>query len=302
MEGRDEPAGQQLGRISVSVQNIRVKYKTETGNSEVLKESNLLTKVGFRIFGKRPAYTVNALRGVSFVTRQGEAVGLVGLNGSGKSTLLRIIAGVETPAGGTVKASSRPVLLGVSAALIPDLSGMKNIRLGCYAMGLSAKEAEEAIPKVAELADLGESIYLPMKTYSSGMASRLRFAIATATQPEILLIDEALNTGDAAFRDRSEVAMTEMRKNAGTVFLVSHAAQTIEEMCTRAIWLHKGKIVEDGKAYDVARNYRQWAWHLAKGKQDAADELMASTLERYVPQNIVELTEALSEGTVRHEF
>ncbi|PRQ10339.1 polysaccharide/polyol phosphate ABC transporter ATP-binding protein [Corynebacterium sp. 13CS0277] len=231
-----------------------------------------------RLVGSERKVVVRALRDVSFDVRSGEAVGLVGLNGSGKSTLLRVIAGLETPSAGQVYATHQPVLLGVSAALEPALSGLQNVRLGCLAMGLTPKETEAAIPGVVELSGIGDSVYLPMETYSSGMNSRLRFAIATAAHPEILLIDEALATGDAAFKARSEQAMAELRRDAGTMFLVSHAAQTIEEMCTRAIWIHKGKVIADGTAYDTARTYRQWAWHLAQGKQREADELMAEVL------------------------
>ena len=125
-----------------------------------------------------------------------------------------------------------------------------------------------------------------MKTYSSGMASRLRFAIATVANPEILLIDEALATGDAAFKERSEVRMEALRQNAGTVFLVSHAAQTIEETCTRAIWLDHGRLILDGSAGDVALRYRKWAWAIAKDKPEEAkviiDDALSEREDTYV--------------------
>lgn len=153
-------------------------------------------------------------------------------------------------------------------------------------MGMSPAEAEASAPDVIDLARLGKSIYLPMKTYSSGMGARLRFAIATAARPRILLIDEALATGDAAFKERSEARMQRMRDEAGTVFLVSHAAQTIEETCTRAIWLNYGRLVLDGPAADVALRYRKWAWAIAKDKPDEAKRLIeaafAERRETYV--------------------
>jgi len=132
------------------------------------------------------------------------------------STLLRVMGGLETPTSGTVSARSTPVLLGVNAALVPELSGERNVRLGCLAMGLTPQQIEAIIPQVIELAGIGKAIYRPMKTYSSGMSSRLRFAIAAAANPDILLIDEALSTGDAAFKERSENKMTELRRAAGT--------------------------------------------------------------------------------------
>lgn len=290
-----------LGSVSVLVQDVTVKYRTQTSDQKALKTASFKEVVKYRVFGRRPKYIVNALRSISFAARQGESVGLVGLNGSGKSTLLRVIAGSEPPTSGVVKASAQPILLGVSAALLPDLPGIENIRIGCYAMGMSPQETKEAIPRVVALADIGDAIYLPMKTYSSGMGSRLRFAIATASRPDILLIDEALNTGDASFRERSEEAMTEMRKSAGTVFLVSHAAQTIENLCSRAIWLHKGRIVADGDAYTVARHYRQWSWHLAKGKPDKADDVMQLAIEQHAPSTGLQvLGESKDEFFPRH--
>lgn len=289
-----------LGAVSVFVQNATVKYRTETSDRATLNEASIGTRISYRLFGRRPRYIVNALRNVSLVAREGESIGLVGLNGSGKSTLLRLIAGSEPPTSGEVRATSQPVLLGVSAALLPQLSGIANIRIGCLAMGMSPSATKTAIPSVIELADLGDAIYLPMRTYSAGMASRLRFAIATASRPEILLIDEALNTGDAAFKDRSQAAMTEMRKSAGTVFLVSHAAQTIENMCTRAIWLHRGTVIADGDAYYVARLYRQWSWHLAKGKSKQAAEVMKKAREEYAKIPIVPMDVEMFDDYPKH--
>ncbi|WP_170220580.1 ABC transporter ATP-binding protein [Xylanimonas allomyrinae] len=151
---------------------------------------------------------------------------------------------------------------------------MENVHLGCLAMGMTPAQAASAAPDVIDLARLGKSVYLPMKTYSSGMGARLRFAIATAARPRILLIDEALATGDAAFKERSEARMQRMRAEAGTVFLVSHAAQTVEETCTRAIWLNYGRVVLDGPADDVALRYRKWAWAIAKDKPDDARHII----------------------------
>ena len=247
-----------------------MRYRVPSPDAAERRRSNRLVRAAKTVLGQQPMVLVRALSGISFVARSGEQIGLVGQNGSGKSTLLRIIAGLERPARGRVLAESTPVLIGVNAALVPDLSGEQNVRLGCLAMGLTPEQTEKAIPDVVELAGLGKSIYLPMKTYSSGMGARLRFAIATAANPHIMLIDEALATGDAAFKERSEARMNRLRENAGTVFLVSHAAQTIEETCTRAIWLNYGRLVLDGPAEDVALRYRMWAWAIAKEKPDEA--------------------------------
>lgn len=226
-------------------------------------------------FGFRRVRSVEALRGISLAVREGEFVGLVGRNGSGKSSLLRVLAGLEPPSQGLVLTSAQPQLLGVSAALLPELSGEENIRLGLLAMGFSPDVVEEKRSEVAVLSNLDESLRMPMRTYSSGMAARLRFAISVAAKPEILMIDEALSTGDAAFMERSRRAMDQMIASAGTVFLVSHAAQQIEEMCTRAVWLDRGRVIADGPAGDIARAYRWFAHNLAQGNNDKAEQLLA---------------------------
>lgn len=218
---------------------------------------------------------VRALNGVSFTAFEGEFIGLVGKNGAGKSTLLRVIAGLQTPTQGQVLASDQPTLIGISAALNPSMSGDDNITLGCLAMGMSMAEVEAARAGVIELAGIGDAVYRPMNTYSAGMGSRLRFAISMAARPQIMLIDEALSAGDAAFADRARKAMNGLLDQAGTVFLVSHAAQTVEEMCTRALWIDEGKLIMDGDARAVARKYRWYAHALSQGDDEKAAGLLA---------------------------
>jgi teichoic acid transport system ATP-binding protein len=263
---------------TVVVQDVHVRYRAPSTDAADRRRANRVARAAGTLLGRPPSVIVRALADISFVARSGEQIGIVGQNGSGKSTLLRVVAGLERPARGQVLAESAPVLIGVNAALIPELSGEQNVRLGCLAMGLTPQETERAAPEVIELAGLGPSIHLPMKTYSSGMGSRLRFAIATAANPNILLIDEALATGDAAFKERSEARMRSLRANAGTVFLVSHAAQTIEETCTRAIWLDHGRLVLDGPAQDVALRYRRWAWATAKDSPKEARSILDEAL------------------------
>lgn len=260
---------------SVVVQDVRMTYRVNAEEDD-----------GHRRRFWRRATRVHALQGVSLVAHQGETIGILGHNGSGKSTLLRIIAGLEPPTSGTVLATSTPTFLGVNAALQPELTGSRNVRLGLLAMGLTPKEAEAAVPDVLELAALGPAIHRPMKTYSSGMGARLRFAIAAAAQPDILLIDEALATGDAATKARSDERMKKIREQAGTIFLVSHAAQVIEEMCTRAIWLHEGQIISDGPAEQTARAYRWWAWCEAQGDTDKARGVLQDTIAQHTPARV----------------
>src|SRR5580704_17947770 len=190
---------------------------------------------------------VHAIRGMSFVAYRGDAVGVIGRNGSGKSTLLRAIAGLLPAEQGNVYTAGDAALLGVNAALLNDLTGERNVVLGCLAMGMSRQETKERYPAIVEFSGVGDFIDLAMKTYSSGMGSRLRFAIAAAKAQDILLVDEALATGDAEFRVKSHARIQELRKDAGTVFLVAHNLEEVEETCNKVIWLEKGQIVQAGE-------------------------------------------------------
>jgi teichoic acid transport system ATP-binding protein len=209
---------------------------------------------------------VKAIRGVSFTAYEGESIGLIGRNGSGKSTLLRAIAGLLPPTQGAVYTSAQPSLLGVNAALMNSLTGERNVVLGCLAMGMTPAEAREKYDDIVEFSGLGEFIDLPMRTYSAGMASRLRFAIAAAKSHDVLLIDEALATGDADFRRRSQERIEQLREEAGTIFLVSHSLKTVVATCNRAIWLDRGKIERDGDAKSVVEAYQEAVAEKAAGK------------------------------------
>ena len=213
---------------------------------------------------------IKAVRGVSLTAWRGEAIGLIGPNGSGKSTLLRAIAGLMPPEQGAIYTLGQPSLLGVAAALMNDMTGDRNIILGCLAMGMTPAEVREHYDAICDFAGIGDFINLPMNTYSSGMAARLRFAIAATKSHEVLLIDEALATGDAEFRRRSEKRIHELRAQAGTVFLVSHSLGVVRETCGRAIWLEKGVVVLDGEANAVVDAYE------ARHDPDALAERLAA--------------------------
>jgi teichoic acid transport system ATP-binding protein len=203
-----------------------------------------------RIMGRKTRGSireVHAIRGVSFVAYSGDAVGVIGRNGSGKTTLLRAIAGLLPPEQGNVYINGEAALLGVNAALLDDLTGERNVVLGCLAMGMSKAETKEKFPAIVDFSGVGDFIDLPMKAYSSGMGSRLRFAIAASKSQDILLVDEALATGDAEFRVKSHARIQELRKDAGTVFLVAHNLEEVEQTCNRVIWMERGKIVTQGE-------------------------------------------------------
>ncbi|HEX5597164.1 MAG TPA: ABC transporter ATP-binding protein [Micromonosporaceae bacterium] len=247
---------------SVIADNVHVIYRVHGSasagtNSPIASLKRILTGTRSPVVRE-----VHAIKGVSFTAYRGEAIGLIGTNGSGKSTLLRAIAGLLPVSRGAVYAMGQPSLLGVNAALLNDLSGERNVALGCLAMGMSPAQTRRLIPKIIEFSGInerGDFGSLPMRTYSSGMAARLRFSIAAAKQHDVLLIDEALATGDARFRRRSEDRVRELRAAAGTVFLVSHAIGTIRDTCERSIWLESGVIRADGPTADVIKEYEQFA-------------------------------------------
>ena len=246
------------GDISVIVNDVHVTYRVfggRLGGTTASKSSLLARAIELGRPSTGPTTHVKAVRGVSFVARTGESIALIGTNGSGKSTLLRAIAGLLPVTSGSVYVASEPALLGVNAALMRQLSGARNIVVGGLAAGLNRKQTMERSGEVADFANLGEFLQLPLSAYSAGMASRLRFAISTIATPDILMIDEALATGDAGFQKKSGERIEQIRANAGTVFFVSHSLDDVRRMCNRAIWLDHGEVVLDGPVDIVADAY-----------------------------------------------
>ncbi|MFK4110838.1 ABC transporter ATP-binding protein [Streptomyces sp. NPDC002176] len=212
---------------------------------------------------------VHAVKNVSFVAYRGEAIGLIGTNGSGKSTLLKAVAGLLPVENGHIYTDGQPSLLGVNAALMSDLTGERNVHLGGLAMGMSREQIKERYQEIVDFSGInekGDFITLPMRTYSSGMAARLRFSIAAAKDHDVLLIDEALATGDRSFQKRSEARIRELRKHAGTVFLVSHNNTSIRDTCERVLWLERGELRMDGATEDVLKEYEAFTGDKAKKK------------------------------------
>jgi teichoic acid transport system ATP-binding protein len=238
-----------LTALSVSVRDLDIRYR-------VYEEQRLTMRELFaRGFRSRHATEVHAIKGVTFEITIGEAVGLIGRNGSGKSTLLRAIAGLQPKHGGQVLVRGEPHLLGVNAALKPELSGYRNVILGGLAMGIPLAEIQRRMDEVVEFSGLQGAMSRPMKTYSSGMRARLAFSIATLRVPEVLLIDEALAVGDREFRKRSLSRIRELRERANTVIMVTHNLNEIRETCSRTIWLDDGRIVGDGDTPTILEQY-----------------------------------------------
>jgi teichoic acid transport system ATP-binding protein len=254
-EASPETKPETVERIpTVIADDVHIVYKVLAGSGGKGTAASALSRIVRR--QERPTIReVHAVKGVTFTAYKGDAIGLIGRNGSGKSTLLKAVAGLLPPASGTVYTSGQPSLLGVNAALMNDLTGDRNVVLGCLAMGMQPDEIEQRYPGIVDFAGVGEFIDLPMRTYSSGMAARLRFAIGSARSHDILLIDEALATGDADFRTKSEKRIKDLRDEAGTVFVVSHSLDVVIDTCNRAIWLDKGVMKMDGGAREVVDAY-----------------------------------------------
>lgn len=199
-----------------------------------------------------------ALTDISFELKKGEILGIIGFNGSGKSTMLKVISGIMKPTEGSVevKGSISP-LIELGSGFDMELTARENVFLNGYTLGYSKKFLKEHFDKIIEFAELKEFINIPLKNFSSGMIARLGFAIATTVNPEILIVDEILSVGDFKFQEKSENRIREMIKNDVTVIIVSHSIKQIEELCTKVLWLDKGKIRDYGETKRICEKYKK---------------------------------------------
>jgi ABC-type polysaccharide/polyol phosphate transport system ATPase subunit len=236
--------------IAVSAEGVTVTFRPFVERKPTLRK----TLANFR---SRERETVIALDHVSFEVKRGEAFGIVGSNGAGKSTLMRVVAGTLRPDEGRVVTTGRTsTLLQLGVGFNAELSGTRNIYLGGLAAGLRRATIDEILDDIVKYAELEEAIDRPIKTYSSGMLSRLAFSIGMHLEPDILLLDEILSVGDEAFRTKSEQAMQDLLDRSGTILFVSHSLSKVAEFCDRAMWLEKGVVKDLGPAEEVVERYR----------------------------------------------
>lgn len=239
---------------AVSVQDVSVTYRTTFERTPTLKQA--VVRLGR---GERAVREVQALKNVSFVVPEGTALGIVGANGAGKSTLVRTLGGILPPTSGRIEVHGRiSALLALGVGFNPNLSGHENVVLGGLASGLNKKQVEARADEIAEFAELGDFMDLPIRTYSSGMRSKLAFAVSVHMDPDILMIDEALSAGDAKFKKKAADKMHELMSSARALFLVSHALGSIKDLCNRAIWLHKGELMLEGEPEQVIAAYTKF--------------------------------------------
>ena len=237
--------------LAVRVTDLSITYRTSFEKKPTLRQAIL--RLGR---GQRAVREIKALQHLTFEVKTGSSIGIIGRNGAGKSTLMRAMAGILPPTSGTVEVWGRAsTLLALGVGFNNALSGRENIILGGLAAGLALDEVEQRAKEIADWTELGDFIDMPMRTYSSGMASRVAFAVAVHMEPDILMIDEGLSTGDAHFKDKASAKMAELRDKARAMFLVSHGLGSIKELCDEAIWIDRGRMMERGEPEYVIERY-----------------------------------------------
>lgn len=217
-----------------------------------------------------------ALRNISFNISEGETIGIIGRNGSGKSTAALLMAGVYKPDEGMITISGQTYLLALGTGFRPELSGRDNIIINATYLGHSRKYIYDHMDEIIDFAELGEFIDEPVRTYSRGMGSRLAFSIASAMEPEILIIDEVMASGDEAFKTKAEKRIQEMVSKAKTVIIISHQTTTIQKMCSRCLWIEHGGLVMDGQPEDVIKSYSAFCKDPKKKLLSSASQMKES--------------------------
>jgi ABC-type polysaccharide/polyol phosphate transport system ATPase subunit len=216
--------------------------------------------------GRRSACVV-ALDGVSFTIDEGDSVGLIGHNGAGKTCLLRVMGGIYKPTAGSCEVrGSVSTLFTNSIGLSQNATGTENIRLTCILMGMADKDIKRIMPDIIEFSELGEYLDLPLRTYSAGMRTRLGFALATAMNPDVLLIDEVFTTGDRQFRKKAKLRISTVMRSAKTMVLASQSTGLMKEFCNKIIWLEHGRVLRFGDTDEILEDYANRSPNSQKGK------------------------------------
>ena len=256
---------------ALEMRDVTKRYRLYESELDRLKEAlHPLHKVYHRDF--------YALQGVSFGVRRGEKVGIIGSNGAGKSTILKILTGVLAPTTGEVRSEGRiAALLELGAGFNQDYTGVENIRLNCLLMGCAEEEIDERTRQIIEFADIGDFIDQPVKTYSSGMFVRLAFATQMFSEPDVLVVDEALSVGDIRFQQKCYRAMDELMRGK-TVLLVTHDTAAVTRFCDRVIWVEEGTVRYDGEVADGLRHYKEYLINQAIATSDESIAAYGKTL------------------------
>lgn len=238
-----------MKKNAIEIKNLTKEYQMYAKPKDRLKEAlHPLRKTYHEVF--------YALKDLDVVVKEGEMIGFIGENGSGKSTLLKIITGVLTQTSGEIKVNGKiAALLELGSGFNPEYNGIDNIYLNGMVLGFSREEIDEKLEDIVNFADIGDHIYQPVKTYSSGMFVRLAFAVAINVEPEILIVDEALAVGDLEFQLKCMEKFTEFRNEGKTILFVSHDINAVRRFCDRVYWLQNGELVEEGETMEVTERY-----------------------------------------------
>ena len=256
--------------LAIQVEDVTKIYRLYEKPIDRLKETVSVTHKNYH----RDFY---ALNGISFQVKKGETVGIIGTNGSGKSTILKIITGVLTPTTGTVKVDGKiSALLELGAGFNMDYTGIENVYMNGTMMGYTRKEMDAKLQDILDFAEIGDFVYQPVKTYSSGMFVRLAFALAINVEPEILIVDEALSVGDVFFQSKCYRRMEEIRKSGTTILMVTHDMGSIIKYCDRVVLLNRGEFIAEGKPGRVVDMYKK----ILAGKLEALKEELRLEEER----------------------
>src|SRR5499427_2720419 len=280
--------------VALRVHQVSKQYRTYARPGDRLKES--LTRGRFR---RHKEFW--ALHDISFELNAGEIVGIIGPNGCGKSTLLQIIAGTLEPTQGEVWHEGRiSALLELGAGFDPEFTGVENVYMNASLLGLSRRETDALLPHIERFAEIGDFIYQPVKTYSSGMYVRLAFAIAASVEPDILIIDEALAVGDAVFQHRCLRRIKELHERGTTVLFVSHDAAAVRALCSRAMLMNHGRIIADGPPAEVLNHYQQIVMERERAYEAASEAPSADSAGE--PETFAPLTFTYRHGNHQAEI
>lgn len=250
----------------IKVENLTKIYKLYDKNTDRLKEA-------LHPFHKKYHKEFYALKNVSFEVKKGQMLGIIGKNGSGKSTLLKIITGVLSASAGSVKTNGKiSSLLELGTGFNPEYTGIENIYFNGMIMGFTKEEMDKKLSEIIEFADIGDFLYQPVKTYSSGMFVRLAFALSINVDPDILIVDEALSVGDIRFQQKCFRKIDEIKKTK-TVILVTHDIGAVNKFCDNVIWINEGKIVDSGDAYRISKLYQAFMVQSKLSKSKRTDKI-----------------------------
>jgi len=243
----------------INLKNVSVRFNSKNPKDQSFKHFIADSLIGGKLLKTNQnssSFTIDALKDINLTINSGDKIGIVGHNGAGKTTLLRVLSGIYSPSIGSVNIQGKVTsLLNIGLGINPDESGLENIKLRGLICGMSIDEIESSMDDIVNFSGLGDFIYLPFRSYSSGMQMRLAFAVATATYPEILILDEWLSLGDNNFQKKSFERMQSFTAKSDILILASHSRDALINNCNRIIWLEGGKIKADGPCEDLLNKY-----------------------------------------------